>query len=348
MAKAKKMPSGNWRIQVCCKGEKASFTADTKQKAELMASEWANGIRQKLVDDPTLEHAIDEYIKNDVLSPSTLMGYTTDYHRIQKYPISKKRLSSIRTADLQRFVKTLSGKYSPKTVRNTYGLLTATLRFYDVPVAGSITLPRKTAKSYRLPSDDDLRHILGKCKGTDMEIAISLAAFGGMRRSEILALTSDDVDFKNNTVSIHAAVVRGADNKLHTKGTKTESSTRIIMLPKSVMNLMKGKEGLVCPLTPATLTKRWRELATQAGIDSRFHDLRHYSASRAHAIGIPDQYIMGRHGWKSDYALKSIYRNELDDVTKAMNKKITDDIEKTFSPKFSPKTRRRPKNKAIS
>ena len=64
MAKAKRMPSGNWRIQVCCKGEKASFTADTKQKAELMASEWANGIRQKLVDDPTLEHAIDEYIKS--------------------------------------------------------------------------------------------------------------------------------------------------------------------------------------------------------------------------------------------------------------------------------------------
>ena len=45
----------------------------------------------------------------------------------------------------------------------------------------------------------------------------------------------------------------------------------------------------------------------------RFHDLRHYSASIMHAIGIPDQYIMRRGGWGSDTVLKAIYRNTLDD-----------------------------------
>lgn len=330
MAKAKKMPSGNWRIQICCNGEKASFTAETEAKVKLMAAEWENGIRQKLADDPSLERAIDEYIKSNVLSPSTVMGYTTDCHRIQKYPISKKKLSSIRTADLQRFVKTLSSKYAPKTVRNTYGLLTATLRFYDVPVAGSITLPRKTAKSYRLPSDAELEHILTLCEGDLMEIAVSLAAFGGLRRSEIIALTSDDVNMKTNTVSIHSAIVRGDDNKLHRKGTKTESSTRYVILPKRVMRLLEGIQGPVCPLSPAALTKRWRRLASKVGIDSRFHDLRHYSASKMHAIGVPDQYIQGRHGWKTDYALKTIYRNEIDDVTLAMNQKINDHFDSLF------------------
>lgn len=350
MAKAKQLPSGNWKIQPYYKGERVSFTADSQEKAELMAAEWKNGLRQKLAVDLPLSRAVDEYIKANtgILSPATLMGYTTDYNRIKKYPIARKKLSDIRTADMQIFVKELSKKYAPKTVRNTCGLVTSTMRFYDAPTLRTINLPQKTAKSYKLPSDDDLRHILDKCKGTVMEIAISLAAFGGLRRSEILALTSDDVDFKNNTIRIHAAIVRGSDNRLHTKGTKTESSTRIVMLPKNVMKLLNGKEGLICPLTPAALTKRWRRLATNAGINSRFHDLRHYSASKAHAIGVPDQYIMGRHGWKSDYALKSIYRNELDDVTKAMNKKITDDIEKTFAPKIAPKPRKSPKNKAIS
>ena len=330
MAKAKQLPSGNWMIRPYYNGERAVFTAETKEKAELMAAEWKNGIRQKLTDDPTLDKAISEYIKNSILSPSTLMGYTTDHHRIQKYPISKKKLSSIRTADLQKFVKTLSDKYAPKTVRNTYGLLTATLRFYDVPVAGSITLPHKTAKSYRLPSDAELEKILTLCKGELMEIAVSLAAFGGLRRSEIIALTSDDVNMKTNTISIHSAIVRGDDNKLHKKGTKTESSTRIVMLPKRVMRLLKGKNGLICPLSPAALTKRWRRLAEKVGIDTRFHDLRHYSASKMHAIGVPDQYIQGRHGWKTDYALKTIYRNELDDVTIAMNKKINDHFDSLF------------------
>ena len=64
---------------------------------------------------------------------------------------------------------------------------------------------------------------------------------------------------------------------------------------------------------------------------SRFHDLRHYSASKMHAVGVPDQYIQGRHGWKTDYALKKIYRNELDDVTKSMNDKINTALSERFA-----------------
>lgn len=45
----------------------------------------------------------------------------------------------------------------------------------------------------------------------------------------------------------------------------------------------------------------------------RFHDLRHYSASIMHAIGIPDQYIMRYRGWGSNAVLKAIYRNTPDD-----------------------------------
>lgn len=332
MAKAYKLPSGHWKIRPYYKGARASFTADTKQQAELMAAEWKNGLRLTLTNDTTLDNAVDNYIKHGggILSPATLMGYTTDHNRIKKYPISRKKLSAIRTADLQAFVKQLSERYSPKTVRNTYGLVTSAMRFYDAPAPKTVNLPTKQLKSYYLPSDAQIKHILKLCAGDPMEIAINLAAFGGLRRSEIAALTSDDVDMKHGTVTIRAAVVRGEDNRLHKKGTKTESSTRVVILPKSVMALLKEKHGLICPLSPAVISKRWRKLATQAGTTARFHDLRHYSASLMHAIGIPDQYIMGRHGWKSDYALKTIYRNELDDVTKKMNKKINDHIDKRF------------------
>ena len=52
----------------------------------------------------------------------------------------------------------------------------------------------------------------------------------------------------------------------------------------------------------------------------RFHDLRHYSASIQHALGIPDAYIMQRGGWGSDTVLKSVYRHVLEDKTEQMNK----------------------------
>ena len=35
-----------------------------------------------------------------------------------------------------------------------------------------------------------------------------------------------------------------------------------------------------------------------------------------HAIGVPDQYIMERHGWSSDGVLKDVYRNTLSDKAK--------------------------------
>ncbi len=45
----------------------------------------------------------------------------------------------------------------------------------------------------------------------------------------------------------------------------------------------------------------------------RFHDLRHYSASIMHAMGVPDQYIMKRGGWSNDRVLKDIYRGTVAD-----------------------------------
>lgn len=55
-----------------------------------------------------------------------------------------------------------------------------------------------------------------------------------------------------------------------------------------------------------------------------FHELRHYAASILHAIGIPDQYIMNYGGWKTDYVMKSVYRNAIDEETQKMNDKISD------------------------
>lgn len=51
----------------------------------------------------------------------------------------------------------------------------------------------------------------------------------------------------------------------------------------------------------------------------RFHDLRHYSASIQHALGIPDAYIMQRGGWQTDGVLKSVYPHAMSDRQEEMN-----------------------------
>lgn len=59
-----------------------------------------------------------------------------------------------------------------------------------------------------------------------------------MRKGELLALTWDDIDYKNNTISINksTAVLHG---KQITKAPKTHSSIRTITIPQSLTELIK-------------------------------------------------------------------------------------------------------------
>lgn len=70
------------------------------------------------------------------------------------------------------------------------------------------------------------------------KVFYTLAIFGGFRNGELLALTWDDIDFKNNTVSINKAVslVKGEHM---IKEPKTKTSIRTVTLPQSVMTVLR-------------------------------------------------------------------------------------------------------------
>lgn len=330
MAKIKKLPSGSYRMQVQRDGIRKSFTASTKNQVMLQAAAWLNSYVPSPEGRPLID-VVGEYIsKNEtVLSPSTINGYSIIYKRLKKYDIAKRDIVRITSGDLQEFIKELSFEYSPKTIKNTYGLISSTFAFYGLLIPKGINLPRNDKKSFILPSEKELRHIIDICNDKELKIAILLAAFCGLRESEVSALTSNDLE--GNILSIHSAYVKGADNLLHLKTTKTKSSTRQIIVPDFIVKELKKIDGRFVPISPAAISRRWSRLAAREGIKTRFHDLRHYSASLMHAEGIPDQYIMQKHGWKTDYTLKNIYRNEIDEYTESMNKKFNDILSEKFN-----------------
>ena len=96
---------------------------------------------------------------------------------------------------------------------------------------------------------------------------------------------------------------------------KTSDSVRSVeLLPEVIQMLGDGDpDAFIISSTPAAISDAFSRLRNRLGMSCRFHDLRHYSASIMHAIGIPDQYIMERHGWSSDTVLKAVYRNTLTD-----------------------------------
>lgn len=325
MAKAKKLPSGNWRVQVFSHYETAvlpdgtekkkriyeSFTAATKREAERLAAVWAAD-RTDRPEDITVMEAVTQYIslKTPVLSPSTIAGYEK-IKRNYFDGIGDVMVPNLSDTGVQAWVGRLASKISPKSVRNAYGLLSSVIRTYRPGKPLNATLPASKRPELYTPSDEDIKILLDHINGTELEIAVLLAAFGPMRRGEICALESSDIS--GNVISVTKSMVRDSEGNWHIKQPKTYSSYRKISYPDFVISRIAGIEGRIIKAHPDQITNRFKRAVRFSHLPHfRFHDLRHYAASIMHAIGIPDQYIMARGGWRTDNVMKTVYRNVID------------------------------------
>lgn len=332
--KKNELPSGSYRIQVFDymdenkKKHYKSFTAPTRKEAEFLALQWQNN-KEKSITDITIHEAISRYIdsKRGVLSPSTVRIYEGMQRNYLSGKIGSIKLRNIDSTTIQIWISDLSARLSPKTVRNAHALLTSALEMFAPDLRLKTTLPAKKKPELHTPSDDDVERLLKHIKGKELEIAVLLAAFGPMRRGEICALTSHDI--KGRIVDVNKSMVLGPDNLWHIKQPKTYSSYRQIEFPDFVIERMKGIEGQIIKATPEQITSRFRRAVRFAKLPHfRFHDLRHYSASIMHAIGVPDQYIMQRGGWQTDNVMKTVYRDVIDMESIKQNKKILKHFEK--------------------
>jgi len=319
MATAKKLPSGNWRVQVKKNGICKSFTSSSAEKAEKMAEKWKNSFNQN--EKPktiTVKDAYELYIssKEKVLSASTIKAYRS----LQKNTFRELMQMDIEKLDtliVQKSVSLFSINHSPKCVRNAYSLFSASVGMFLPDKIFNVTLPQKEKKNMYIPDDNDIKILIENSKGTRMEIPILLACFGPMRRGEICALT--DKDIIGNVVSVNKSMVMNSNNEWEIKKPKTFSSYRNIEFPDFVIEKLKGKKGNITEMTPSAITDAFPDILQKAGLPKfRFHDLRHYAVSTLHAQNIPDKYIQARGGWQTNYTMNNVYnhtiKNKMDET----------------------------------
>ena len=150
--------------------------------------------------------ALEEYIKlKELLSPSTIAGYRKIQRNIPEWFMELK-LKNITNTELQLVINEIAKTRSPKTTHNYFGLIGAVIRYYNDDLRIKITLPAKVKNEIYLPTDEEVKILFQEAINTRYYVPLLLAAYG-LRRSEILALSMDDVkdDFilvttKNNSV----------------------------------------------------------------------------------------------------------------------------------------------------
>jgi integrase len=276
---------------------------------------------------------LSEYARAN-LGPRTVEGYQTivTQHLIPK--LGSIPLSQLRPEHLQKYYAELlsagrcdsSGGLSAQTVRhhhtclhkalataNEWGLLTRN-------VADAVKPPRAQSHEMQTWNTEDVTRFLDAARGSPYYVLFYTALFTGMRRSELLALRWQDVDFLFGQLSINRSLHQLRDRSFVFRQPKTARGKRTIALGPSAIRVLSeyhakqselhsqlgiplSEQDLVFakydgkPVSPDTVSHAWQEMARNAGVKViRLHDARHTHASLLLKQGIHPKIVQERLG----------------------------------------------------
>lgn len=260
------------------------------------------------------------------------------------------KLSDIRPIHIQNYVDDLVGLLSPKTIKIHLNILNLAfkrayrLKLIKENVVQYIEVPKSKKFKNDIYNSEDMRLLLEKCKGTSLELPIVIASGLGLRISEILGLTWNNIDFNDYTITVEKITVRD-NGKVILKDPKTESSVRTITAPKEIIAMLKQlkKDRLAAklkgekshrelifydknlePIAPDVISKKFRYFLEVNNLKHiRFHDLRHSHVTMLIEAKVPIKVISERVGHSSVNTTLNIYSHALKEMDQEASDKIS-------------------------
>ena len=338
----RKLKSGTWFIQLRLGGESVPVSARTKKecinqaqliKAEYKAGKRAARVKERENKEPTLGEQIDLYIlnRNSVLSPSTIRGYKAI--RKGRFQLAMGRtISSISDAEWQAFCNMEAKLCSAKTLKNAWGLISSVISSSTGKDAPKVKLPQIVPKERPFLEPEHIRPFIKAVRGTNVEIP-ALLALSSLRRSEIMALKWDNIDFDRKIIKVSGAAVYDENNALIEKEeNKNRASARTvpIMIDELYDALKKAKEDSapIVDCSPNTLRDRINSICKANGFPLvGVHGLRHSFVSLAYHLKVPEKIVMDIGGWSDYQTMRKIYTH----ISRSDVAKYTKDFEIFFS-----------------
>ena len=238
----------------------------------------------------------------------------------------EKQMNEITAVDIIKWQNALLNQdYKPTYLRMIQNQMTALFnhaeKFYDLkdnPCKKVDKMGRSNAKELNFWTKDEYEQFI-QCFSPDEEmyrIIFQMLFWLGCRVGELLALTSQDIDFENGTVNISKTYYRRNQTDYVTPP-KTESSNRKITIPKFLAEEMKDfvdrqygltPEDRIFPITDRAIQKKMKQKAEQAKLKPiRVHDLRHSHIALLIEKGMQPLVIAQRVGHDSVNTTMNIY-----------------------------------------
>ncbi len=127
-------------------------------------------------------------------------------------------------------------------------------------VFAKANVPDVPAAKRRPLTDDEVNLVISTYADHRMGVPVLLLLYCGLRRGELLALTWNDINLKNKSVTINKAAVFD-DNKTLVQSPKTDAGVRTIPLPDTILEAVKAarktaQTAMVCPAADGSIMSR--------------------------------------------------------------------------------------------
>ena len=268
---------------------------------------------------------LDEYMLFTVRE-STLDGYRRMTNNQVKRFIGDKQLSSLTTADVQKFYNKVkkNGRVRPNRV-NSYELADSMVRgihmmlheALDVAVRERLiaknptigtTIPKNNYAEKQILGDEQLDRFLEEIKQEEYWFDFFyVEIMTGLRRGEICGLKWSDIDFGAKIMRVQRSVSGKKGSGITIGETKTTTGTRNIIMPPSVIDVLKKRKQTAItewvfpaflnpeqPIHPEAAYRKLKVILKHAELPMiRFHDLRHTFATHAMKGGVDAKTLSG-------------------------------------------------------
>ena len=263
------------------------------------------------------------------------------------------KLKELRTDTVQRFINKLSDRgLSLSYIKKSHNSLNMAFKkavqngMVSRNIITDVQLPKEVKKPVRVFTPDEQRKFIEVASNAFAGDLFIVMLATGLRIGEALALTWDDIDFVNKTLTVNKGLIYcynpdGDKKHIKTIGEpKTESSNRNIPLLPSISEMLekkkdypKNKKNIVFPglsgdiLTPPAARRRFKSILQKAGIaDAHIHTLRHTFATRGLENGIELKVMQEFLGHSSIEMTADIYTHVLPDKKADSIMKLADSI----------------------
>ncbi|MGN0623717.1 MAG: tyrosine recombinase XerC [Oscillospiraceae bacterium] len=253
-----RIPTQDGKLKQKCLSTGIKATPGHKREAEAKAKAIVEQYEGLICNDKS-EMTLGEYAadwterRKPTLRPTTYDNYKSMLNKhIKPYFMQRKlKIRDVKPYHLQEYINTkLESGLTPNTIKKHIALIKTALQdavindLIKSNAAYKITLPKSIKPSYTVYNAEELKHLLEVAETSPIRIPIILAMCFGLRRSEVIGLKWENIDFEKHTLSICGSVTRQYQNgklkDIHNLNNKTEASQSTYILNERMTEFLKN------------------------------------------------------------------------------------------------------------